>query len=191
MKIGNSKNNTIDVDHTSLLDVIFIILMVVMCSVSAGVASSEGEGDALDDAKGQIAFLETELEVNQGYLDAIETIYDDVAIITIYAAYSYTEEEPTELNRELWLSRKTNQAKPLESTKIPVEKDNEQEAIDSLNSQIADLLSSNQNMPVLISIDKERILYRDYKHIDDMLKKLEQEHTNLYHTYKTDNDTTD
>ncbi len=65
MKIGNSKNNTIDVDLTSLLDVIFIILMVVMCSVSAGVASSEGEGDARDDAKGQMAWLETQRECKQ------------------------------------------------------------------------------------------------------------------------------
>lgn len=189
MRSNRKRNNSIEIDLTSMLDVIFIVLMVVMCSVSAGAKSSAELEEELDKKDGYIGVLEEKLDAKGEYDKFQEDLAEEVAIIVIHA--DYDTESPAESDRSLWIARTGKDGIEADLIEpINIEKGNEMGAIEALNGILVSFLEDYKDKPVLISINKDHILYRDYKHIDELLKSLEDSHKNLFHTYQSDYDTT-
>ena len=87
----------------------------------------------------------------------------------------------------MWLLRTTSEGEEeLGPERIPLNNGSRDEAFLQIEQRITDYLDGNEGIPVLIRVDTERILYRDYNQLDAMLTKLQEERKNLFCTYKAD-----
>lgn len=183
MRLGNNKNTNVDIDLTSMLDVIFIVLMVVMCCVGAGRQSYEELSTKNTELNDQLDEANNQLKSYQDMVEAQDNLDEEVAIIVLHA--DYDADNPAD--REMWLLRSTSEGEEeLGPDHIPLNNESREEAFLQIEQRITDYLDGNEGIPVLIRVDTERILYRDYNQLDAMLTKLQEERKNLFCTYKAD-----
>ncbi len=183
MRISNGKKNGVEIDLTSMLDVIFIILIVVMCSVAAGGESNKDLAKANDDLTKQLKYTTHELTTTVDLVEAQDNLLEEVAIMVLHA--DYDADNPAD--RGMWLLRSTSEGEEeVEPERITLNNESREEAFLEIEQRIIDYLNSNEGIPVLISIDKSQILYRDYNQLDAMLTKMQEDYNNLFYTYKMD-----
>lgn len=167
------KTNGLDIDLTPLLDVIFIVLMVVMCHQALDSKSSEEElvlvHEQLEDAV-------AENEVHETQLHAYEDANDLVAYVTLRA--DYDTQNPR--IRHIQLAYNNDVA----FEEITITPETEKTGYASLEDNMNQFLSEKESMPVLIVLNEEHILYRDQVKISQMLDELGEQNTNLYQTGK-------
>ena len=164
----------IELDLTSLLDVIFIVLMVVLCS-SYNNDHKIGElQKALDDANGKAGMYED-------HGDDIEHLDERVVFLTIRADF-YTE-DPTHRTVRIMTNDDYNGAEQIDITP-----EDEEEKYSAIKDKIATVLDSTsetsaektETIPVWVTLSDENILYRDWVEFDDMLGVLKESYPNLY-----------
>ncbi len=159
----------LDIDLTPLLDVIFIVLMVVMCHQSLGTQAAEQK----------IGQLTKELDVvtdaNGRYKDQLYT-YDNanvwVAHVTMRA--DYDEENPKTRHIQLVYNNDTA------FNEITITPETEENGFETLERNMKEFLDKETGKPVLLALNEERILYRDQVKISQMLTELENQYKNLY-----------
>ncbi len=168
---------SLDIDLTSLLDVIFIVLMVVMCHQALGTQAAKQE------AEQEIELLTTELdeaeaenEVHETQLHAYEDANDLVAYVTLRADYD-TQNPKT---RHIQLAYNNDVA----FEEITITPETERTGYATLEDNMNNFLTEKEGMPVLIVLNEEHILYRDQVKISKMLAELGEQYTNLYQTGK-------
>jgi len=196
------KNTNTAIELTSLLDVIFIVLMIVVCNqqintknqiqeaqeamVEAEVLSADAEArEAVLEAREEnLAKREAEAEAMvaaeadvlaerdfyKEQLDTYENMADQILAVTVFVDY-----DPADIkNREIRYLYGTKE----ESIKVNPE--NMNDAYTELERKLGEIVFANKDIPVIITVSRGQILYRDEKAVSDVLTKLSESHTNLF-----------
>lgn len=175
--------NSIDIDLTSMLDVIFIILMVVMCNVTLGQTKAEEIREQLETAQSELDEVQADLETYEQLVDTESNIESEVAIISLHADYDIND--PT--TRSVRLLRRVDRdgnEKEAEFTAVTLtpSNDGKDAGFEEIRSSLETFLNANSEIPVLLRIDDEQILYRDWMTLNEILGELQTEHRNLFVT---------
>ena len=181
MKRLRDKLNT-QIELTSLLDVIFIVLMIVICSQQMSANEKKQEAQtALDQAQAieisaedALAEAEAEKALFEEHREMYEEINTQMSIVTVYA--DYTPSNPSE--RTLYLMIDTESSK-----KITLTPGTETDAFKKLDDELSDAVENakESGKPVIISINTDRILYRDESRLSSMVDDLFRRYDNIYY----------
>ena len=173
-RFSNRINNSIDL--TSLLDVIFIVLMIVMCYQQIYLEKREANADVvMEEAmamQDEAAEAMADASVYAEQLDTYEDMFNQIAVITVYASYQPSDPR----NRQIRVLINNE-----EVSTIDVSPTNAEEAYGRLAQLLEDNITKHAEIPVIISLDDEQILYRDQLRISDMINGLFSKHDNLYY----------
>ena len=180
MKRLRSKQNT-QIELTSLLDVIFIVLMIVVCNqqinmtektqeARAAVEEAQEMEQSAEDARAE---AEAEKALFEEHREMYEEINSQMSIVTVYA--DYTPSSPSD--RSLYLIVDTQSSK-----KIQVSAGTEKTAFAQLEEELdaAVKTADDAGKPVIISINTERILYRDESRLSGIVDDLFRRYDNIY-----------
>lgn len=160
---------SLDIDLTPLLDVIFIVLMVVMCHQSLGTQAAEQKigqlTTALNKAESKNGLLKKQLETFNN-ADIL------VAHVTLHADYDL--ENPK--TRHIKFVFNNN----VEFEEITITTETEEKSFTALETNMKAFLDNKKDKPVLIALNEDCILYRDQVKLFQMLTELENQYKNLY-----------
>jgi biopolymer transport protein ExbD len=165
----NTDKFNIDLDLTSMLDVIFIILMVVMTSQLLNNAKETATARELS------AELEAAKADNKAYemqLQNMENPEKLVSFVTLYA--NFESADPKTRHIKLLLGEET----AIDDIKLPP--DNEETAYKDFGDKLASFLDDHNDTPVLLTLDDSNILYRDHVRMEEILASLKDAHPNLF-----------
>ncbi len=164
----------IALDLTSLLDVIFIVLMVVMCSSHNNVNEMAEVQSELEEARSTI-------EMYEAHEDDIENLSERVVFLTIRA--DFDAEDPTHRTVKIMTG---DDLKGAEEIDITAEDEDVKysEIKDKVSSVLAGVTRTDgdvpETIPVWVTLSDENILYRDWMYFDEMLGELKDSYPNLY-----------
>ncbi|MCR5107581.1 MAG: hypothetical protein K6B28_05405 [Lachnospiraceae bacterium] len=169
------KRNRINIELTSLLDVIFIILMVVLCHQQVNVNDSMSKSEEAEIAKEEAEEARAEAQASKELYDDRTDTYDNfsehVSLISIYADYDVNNVR----TRHLYVLKDNE-----EVFRIDITPENEDEVYDKFlaefNSYIKEAEDSSK--PVICSVNTDKILYRDKIRMDEIMENIES--SNLY-----------
>ena len=158
------------IDLTSLLDVIFIVLLVVLCS---------GQISSRQVAEEKIAMEKKEAEVDQKeslyrqQLDTAEELQQYVMIISVDA--SYDPSNIKERNIEVLISGN------MEPDLFQLVGENTKEPLEQLEERLHTCIDENADKHIILSLNEndERILYRDETALLSIFEKLGNENKNV------------
>ena len=183
-----NKLNTV-VELTSLLDVIFIVLMIVICNQQinleekgrdveaayeeAAAVKAEAEA-ALSEAGDLRAEAEAEKALFEEHLEKFEDISSQMTTVTVIIDY-----QPSNLRTRT--IRLMADADTPETITITPETEND--AYTKFEEKLEDLVTQAEasDKPVVISIDMARILYRDELRAEEVLSAVYGRHGNLFY----------
>ena len=181
-----SKN---DIDLTSLLDVIFIILMIVLCNQQINMQLKEDDAKtymaeaqaAMEEAenmKQQAVSMQDEASeylsekaLYEEQLKAFSDLENSVTMVTVYADYL-----PSDIKTRFLRVM----AGDTELEKTTVTPQNEKESFALLKEKLTEIASENSEKPVVITLSTEKILYRDEESLNELLTGLCGEFANVY-----------
>ena len=164
MKNRNRKGNIL-IDLTSLLDVVFIVLLIIICKLATDRIALEAEEDNLSS---QAAELESAQSLYEDQIDSIENISDYIVLISVHAGF-----DPNDImtrNIDVLNSDKSSPAPSIAALKGP----NESEGLTGLRTYLEEYISSNPDKTIILSLNEndEDILYRDEKKISGMFAEI-------------------
>lgn len=183
-----NKLNTV-VELTSLLDVIFIVLMIVICNQQinleekgrdveaayeeAAEVKAEAEA-ALSEAEDLRAEAEAEKALFEEHLEKFEDVSSQMTTVTVIIDY-----QPSNLRTRT--IRLMADADTPETITITPETEND--AYTKFEEKLEDLVTQAEasDKPVVISIDMTRILYRDELRAEEVLSAVYGRHGNLFY----------
>lgn len=183
-----NKLNTV-VELTSLLDVIFIVLMIVICNQQinleekgrdveaayeeAALLTAEAEA-ALSEAEDLRAEAEAEKALFEEHREKFEDISSQMTTVTVIIDY-----QPSNLRTRT--IRLMADADAPETITITPETEND--AYTKFEEKLEDLVTQAEasDKPVVISIDMTRILYRDELRAEEVLSAVYGRHGNLFY----------
>lgn len=187
------KKSDLPIDLTSLLDVIFIVLLVVLCSQqvtndtieqraaqNAAAADMTLEQarlireDALTEA-GQIKSDASEaLQMQEVYKEQLANYANAdsyISFITVYVDYNPVTIEKRHIRVLLNDS---------EIRTITLTKENRDEAIDEFYEYLVGFIQDHTEGPIVMSVNLDQILYRDEKVVSATLQDLSGKYKNVY-----------
>lgn len=154
------------IDLTSLLDVIFILLMIVLCN-------QQNETSEMQVQQEEAIKLSEQAKVQlQLYSDQMDTV-DDFCMVSVNASY-----EPNNITtRHISI-----QIKGKETITLDMRGNSTNESLDKLEEILRDYIESNAGKPIILSLNErdENILYRDEKAIQDIFNELKVHSTDVY-----------
>ncbi len=154
------------IDLTSLLDVVFIFLMVVLYNQQNETREAQAKNIEASEIMEQ---AKVQLEL---YTDQMDSV-DNLCLVSVYARY-----EPDNITqRHLSIQKKGEEIEEIELIG-----NNTKEAFDTLQSSLRAYIELNKEKPVILSLNEkdENILYRDEKEILIIFDKLKHELNNVY-----------
>ncbi len=162
----------IDLDLTSMLDVIFIILMVVMCQLRF---DAKSEAQNIEELTAELAEAEETADMYKSQLEAIENEDKEVAFLMVRAKFDAND--PALRTISMFRDTETSLMDD-----ITIRPDNEDEGFGNFEKKLDEYLVSAdaENMPVLLTLIDDRILYRDHVRISAILDELKEAHPNLF-----------
>ena len=167
------------IDLTSLLDVIFLILMVVICKMTLMQNELENNTKEADIKAEEASALYDEANAKeQLFLDKLDTqdkLNEYVWAVSVYASYS--SDKIT--NR---LIRVSAEDQDLQTFELIGTQDKNEESFNALKDYLAENIEDNKDVPVILSLNEndEHILYRDEKRIKQIFEELKNEFPNVY-----------
>ena len=194
-----NKLNTV-VELTSLLDVIFIVLMIVICnqqinleekreSVGRMVTEAEAEAETvlreadairteaeavLLEAEDARAAAEAERKLFEEHREKFADITNQMMTVTVSIGY-----QPSNLKTRT-IRLIADGGSPETITITPeTENDAYTEFEEKLETLVAE--AEDADKPVVIGIDMTRILYRDEQRAEEVLSLINERHGNLYY----------
>ncbi|MBQ7678811.1 MAG: hypothetical protein IJT34_03070 [Butyrivibrio sp.] len=159
----------LELDLTPMLDVIFIVLMVVMCHQTLDTQTAREELVQLQDTLDQVT---AENAVREAQLYAYENEDALVAHVVLYADY----ETNNPRIRHIRLTRDNESV--IED--ITIEPGAEDAAYERCREALSAYLTESDALPVMLLLDDTQILYRDQIQLEGMLQELRAEYRNLY-----------
>lgn len=168
------RNRTgISLDMTPLLDVIFIVLMVVLCHQTMDAQTTQQDLKQLTNQRDEAV---AENEMHESQLHAYEDANNLVAYITLRADYA-TQDPKT---RHIQLAYNDSVA----FEEITITPETAERGYTLFENNMKQFLNEKKDMPVLIVLNEDHILYRDQMEISRILGELDEQYTNLYLTGK-------
>lgn len=197
------KNAQTAIELTSLLDVIFIVLMIVVCNqqinTKAEVEAARAEAIAAAEAEVEYTAQLSQLTEKQAeaermlaeaqkmkdeqeavirekdfyaqQLDTYAGIQNQILALTVYVDY-----DPADIKNRKIRILKGNEEMPA----IEVTPDNMTEAYLKMETALAGVLEESEGMPVIASVSKGKMLYRDERAVAEVLAHLGTRFPNLY-----------
>lgn len=158
---ASSPNSVIDL--TSLLDVIFILLFIIIMAYAQA-------SQALKDEKNKIAQetldAEAAQEAYQQATEQLENVGERVLFVTVYCTYS--ESDPS--LRSIQIVASNNETESFE-----INEKNESTTFTRLKNHLETMIDNNKEKAIFIDINTEQILRRDYEAIDRIIQTLKEE----------------
>lgn len=175
MNNGFWKKNQTSIDLTSLLDVIFIVLLVVMCAQRLNmqdiVESEKSAKEQVVEIQDELAATQEEVSVYKEQIDTLENEFENMGLVSVSVNYV-----PSDIkNRTITVL--INDEEPITISLTP---DNKTEALGELENKLNEFISAKADIPVIISVDTSDILYRDENAVNGILDALFEQHDNLY-----------
>ncbi len=165
------------IELTPLLDVIFIFLFFVLIGSTALYNKRLGE---LEERENNVnEKIEEQLDT-QSEIDALQERLDyyengvlstKVRIVTVFCEYS--EDDNAEREIRILYPGDTE-------SKISLDDQTKQTALDQLEADLQTFISSNSNYDIVLVINEENILNRDYNSINKLMEDLEEQNENVY-----------
>ena len=170
MRRRRNKRDDLMIDLTSLLDVIFIILLVVMCSQQLTKWDYESREQ---EATETVRDAEAIAELYQDQMETQDNLNEYVVKLSVYSDF----------NPEQITVRKVRILKELQAIEtIDLIGAETADAFARLEENLVAYIQENSDKPVILSLNEgdEKILYRDEKTILAIFEKLSEEYTNVY-----------
>lgn len=171
-RLSGKLKNTIEL--TSLLDVIFIVLMIVICNQQINMTAKTNEARVMmEEAADMQAEAKAQKELYEQHNDTYAAINDQMDIITVYVDY-----KPSDIkNRQIRIM-----ANDEELPMITLSPSNAKEAYGKFETALENRVAAAEasKKPVIISIDTTQILYRDEQAVEEIVSRLFDDHKNLY-----------
>lgn len=169
MRRNRKLKKGLDIDLTPLLDVIFIVLMVVMCRLS--LVTNEEREKTLE-AENAAEEASANYEVTRTQLENYENEDQLVAFITLNAMY----EKNNPKTRHIRLAY--NDETVIED--IVITPETQEQSYSQFVEEITAFVEGKAGSPVLLSIDDDQILYRDHIRLEKEIASLQENYTNLF-----------
>lgn len=173
-----SSKGDIVIDLTSILDVIFILLMILMCNNQILVEKLADKENEMDKSISENNAEKDEYNNKIGVLDDLYDTYDDAVskeeginqyVCTIYVSSTYNKDKPS--MRNIYILNDSGEA--METLELKGEDVSEEKVIfkDKLQTLID---NAGEDTPVILFLnyDDEKILYRDEKMINGIFLEL-------------------
>lgn len=178
MKRRHRAKSDILIDLTSLLDVIFIVLLVVIARQQTLTTKQQEQvnaGVAVEEARAQVQDAQSKYELYMDQVETAEQIGQYVCVISVNAYYN--EDDVTE--RHVQIYRKGD-ATPFET--IDLKGENVEPALAKLKAAIEEYVQKNDDLPVILTLNEndEKILYRDERDIKKVFEELAGQYGNVY-----------
>lgn len=169
------------IDLTSLLDVIFIVLLVVIGRQMTLAEKQQEQVEAngtVEEAMAMAQDAQAKYELYMDQIDTAEQIGQYVCVISVYAYYN--EADLTE--RHVKIYRKGD-AEPFATFDLIGE--NVQPSLDKIKAAIKEYAEKNDDLPVILTLNErdEKILYRDEQAIKHIFEDLTGETEGLPNIY--------
>jgi biopolymer transport protein ExbD len=184
MKKGRGSSQEIIIDLTSLLDIIFILLAVIIFALIGRTNESKLAQKNAEYELNQAESLESKAKQDEiqaeskakAYADLAETFSNiqnyvwQVSIVVPYDPNDYRK-------REIQIYTKEQ-----EFITVGLTGSNVNGEYEDFEKELIDYIEKHKNEPVFISLnDKDHlILYRDEKRITEIIRKLQQDYKNVY-----------
>lgn len=187
------KKSDLPIDLTSLLDVIFIVLLVVLCNqmvmndkvekqavatASAAAMTLEQAKLMRDDATAEANLIKADaydaIQMEQVYKQQLANYANAdsfISFITVYVDYNPVTIE----KRHIRVLLNDSEIKT-----INLNKDNRDEAIDEFYMYLVDFIQVHTDGPIVMSVNLDQILYRDEKVVSATLRDLSGKYNNVY-----------
>lgn len=171
MRRKKKRNGDVIIDLTSLLDVIFIVLLVVICYASS-LSSNYLEQEETANIK--IEEAENAKNVYNDMMAEGDSLLDFVGIIVV----RIPPKENDYTKRTIYVLENGEN----ELVEYQLEGNKTSEQFDELRNYIEKYIEEHEDRPVIISLNDtdEDILYRDEKLVSNMINELQAEHNNIY-----------
>ena len=165
------------IDLTSLLDVIFIVLLVVLGRQMTLNDERQEQINAEKTAEESMAEAESAKAEYLLYLDQLET--EDQVQNMVYAisvTSYYNEEDVTERYIKI-LGRGTEEIQTFE-----LRGENVRQPLERFQAALEEYAVANEDFPVILSLtaDEKKMLYRDEQAIEDVFEVLREKFDNVY-----------
>jgi len=166
---SGTKNDVI-IDLTSLLDVIFIILLVVLCG-------QYGVRDRLTLAQSETEQMREKAEKEYLlYADWVETednLHKYVWAVSVMVPYNKNEVT----QREIKLLKEGEEIESFELIGNEVAG-----SVEAFRNSLIEFIKANQDKPVILSLNEadDYILYRDEVMVNEIFAELSREYSNVY-----------
>ena len=164
---GSSSQPNAPIDLTPLLDVIFIFLFVVIIAYAAKAQAVEAEAvSRTEELEKQVEELNARLTEEESLREMYEKRLSDyesdviggrVKIVTIYCTW---DEENDETTLQVWGEYKVFGL--------------------LVNQMLVDYITENSDSVVVLSLNTEKILYRDQTAINELMGKLTRRYKYVY-----------
>ncbi|MCR5675638.1 MAG: hypothetical protein K6G16_08020 [Lachnospiraceae bacterium] len=162
------------IDVTALLDVVFIVLLIVICHQQRLAVSQEAErAEAVVSAEEKLAEAEAARSLYAERMETAANLSDYVSILTVYV--DYTPGNPSERHIRL-----LDDAADAEILSIPLNPSSQEEAYHTLTEEMHTRLDAADGKPVILSLDLEHILYRDEEAVNNLFSSMQADYDNLY-----------
>ncbi len=165
------KNSGVLIDLTSLLDVVFIVLLVVICKLYTDKADMAAQQE-------DIADRQVQLEAQQQlYEDQIDSLGKTGKYITFLSVNAHFDEDLITRHIEVLCSDKD-----YETPEIPVLSGmNVSDAYEGLEGYLESYVTDHADRIIVVSLNEndDEILYRDEKAIKNILTDLRTAHENV------------
>lgn len=169
-KNRNGYKRDIIIDLTSLLDVIFILLLVVLCGQS-------GIREGLEQSNAEYEHARAQAEANhQLYEDQLEIAdHLDKYVWAVSVVVPYDEKEITQ--RQIKLLKEGGEIESFDLVGNEVTG-----SAKAFKESLTDYIRKYKDRPVILSLNEEddRILYRDEVMVNEIFVELSKEYTNVY-----------
>lgn len=170
MRRRRKRNNDLMIDLTSLLDVIFILLLVILCGEQIAkeeyISQEQAAAEMVQEAEA----------TKELYADQIEL--SDNLNQYVYAISVYSDYNPEQITvRKI---RVLKEAQEIESFDL-IGADTA-EAYEAFHGCLEEYITENATQPVILSLNEgdEKILYRDEKAILQIFEQLSDDYENVY-----------
>ena len=165
-----SSGNDIIIDLTSLLDVIFIVLLVVICgqgSLNEGLIEKQSEAE---NAKQQ---AEMAYELYNDQLEMADSLNQYVWAVSVIVPYD--ENEITK--RQIMILKEGNEIEQFDLIGNDVRR-----AREAFKESLLEFIQEHKEKPVILSLNEEddNILYRDEVMVNEVFMELSEEFDNVY-----------
>ena len=174
MKRRHCAKSDIVIDLTSLLDVVFIVLLVVICRQhNLTYSQQEKMQEKMEDVETREALAQEKYELYMDQLETADQLNQYVWAVSVYARYS--SEKVTE--RHISVLR---EGQEIESFELRGE--NVSGTLEAFRKSLESYITEHAEQPVILSLneDDEKILYRDEKAINRIFAELASAHENVF-----------